>query len=66
MFYLRHAYGFGLFDLFISGNRAYMLLANFMKGELHRFTAPTAQSAAAQSAVVKGVVNGFQLVEEEK
>ena len=47
MFYLRHAYGFGLFDLFISGNRAYMLLANFMKGELHRFT-------AAASAV-----NGF-------
>ena len=66
MFYLRHAYGFGLFDLFISGNRAYMLLANFMKGELHRFTAPTAQSAAAQSAVVKGVVNGFQLVKEVK
>jgi hypothetical protein len=27
MFYLRHAYGFGLFDLFISGKRAYMLLA---------------------------------------
>ena len=47
MFYLRHAYGFGLFDLFISGNRAYMLLVNFMKGELHRFT-------AAASAV-----NGF-------
>ena len=66
MFYLRHVLGLGLFDLSTSGKCAYMFLSNFIKGELHRFTAPTAQSAAAQSAVVKGVVNGFQLVEEVK
>ncbi len=66
MFYLRHAYGFGLFDLFTSGKCAYMFLSNFIKGELHRFTAPTAQSAVAQSAVAKGVEDGFQLVGEDK
>ena len=66
MFYLRHALGLGLFDLFTSGKCAYMFLSNFIKGELHRFTAPTAQSAAAQSAVAEGVEDGFQLVGEGK
>ncbi len=66
MFYLRHAYGFGFFDLFTTGNCAYMFLANYIRGVLHRFTAPTANPAVVHSAVAEGVADGFQLVGEGK
>ena len=66
MFYLRHTFGFGLFDLFTSGKCAYMFLANYIRGVLHRFTAPTANPAVVHSAVAEGVADGFQLVGEGK